>query len=322
MRVFLNRPFQIGSLALPNRLLQGPLAGFSCAPFRQLYYKFLPPAYCVSEMISAYDVLHKHPITSRYLYRASEEKKLCYQLAGHDPIIMAQAAARLEDLGADLIDMNCGCPKTKIRKKGAGSALLEVPHHLCEIVRAVRASIRIPLTVKIRIQGNENDMVLARAIEAAGADALIVHGRRWTDDYSCPSDFHYIGQIKQAIQIPVIANGDIGDDVSLAQAIEQSGCDAYMIARAGSGKPWLYEQLLSEAPTATPSAEIQKECFIEHLQGLAILENDHQAVLQSKSLVRYYFGHVLSTEQLQRFYTFQRLGEIEQFIDEMPPCIP
>jgi len=235
---------------------------------------------------------------------------------------MAQAAARLEDLGADLIDMNCGCPKTKIRKKGAGSALLEVPHHLCEIVRAVRASIRIPLTVKIRIQGNENDMVLARAIEAAGADALIVHGRRWTDDYSCPSDFHYIGQIKQAIQIPVIANGDIGDDVSLAQAIEQSGCDAYMIARAGSGKPWLYEQLLSEAPTATPSAEIQKECFIEHLQGLAILENDHQAVLQSKSLVRYYFGHVLSTEQLQRFYTFQRLGEIEQFIDEMPPCIP
>ncbi len=318
MRVFLNRPFHIGSLELPNRLLQGPLAGFSCAPFRKLYYKFLPPAYCVSEMISAYDVLYKHPITSRYLYRAPEEKKLCYQLAGHDPLIMAEAAARLEDLGADLIDINCGCPKTKIRKKGAGSALLEVPHHLCEIVRAVRGSTRIPLTVKIRIQGNENDMVLARAIEAAGADALIVHGRRWTDDYSYPSDFHHIGKIKQAIQIPVIANGDIADDVSLAQAMEQSGCDAYMIARAGSGKPWLYEHLLSETPTATPSAEIQKECFIEHLQGLAVLENDHQAMLQSKSLVRYYFGHVLSTEQLQRFYTLQRLGEIEQFIDEMP----
>ncbi len=154
MQAFLNSPFRIGSLQLPNRLLQGPLAGFSCAPFRQLYYKFLSPAYCVTEMISAYDVLHKHPITSRYLYRAPEETRLCYQISGHDPTIMAQAALRLEGLGADLIDLNCGCPKTKIRKKGAGSALLDTPALLCEIVGAVRRRISIPLTVKLRIQGD------------------------------------------------------------------------------------------------------------------------------------------------------------------------
>ena len=314
MQAYLNETFNIGSLQFPNRLIQGPLAGFSCAPFRELYYQFIPPAYCVSEMISAYDVLHKHKIDSRYLYRAPQEKKLCYQLAGHDPHIMAQAAKRLEAIGADLIDLNCGCPKTKIRKKGAGSALLESKELLYSIVSAVRQAIDIPLTVKVRICGDYRDVDLAQAIEKAGADALIIHGRRWTDDYDTPCDVHQIRQIKQSIRIPVIANGDISDQNTLANAIAISGCDAYMIARAGSGAPWLYQQLLAPHSTFTDVGNaLRIHYFMAHLQGLATLESEHQAVLQSKTLVRYYFKETLSVQQRQVFYTLSSLREINQY---------
>ena len=316
MQTFLNHTFSIGSLQFPNRLIQGPLAGFSCAPFRQLYYRFSPPAYCVSEMISAYDVIHKHQADSRYLYRAPEETRLCYQLSGHSPEIMAQAAARLETIGADLIDINCGCPKTKIRKKGAGSALLEKPRQLCEIVSAVRRAIQIPLTVKLRIRGDERDISLSQAIEQAGADALIVHGRRWTDDYDIQSDFHHIAKIKQAVRIPVIANGDIADQATLAEAIATSGCDAYMIARAGSGKPWLYQQLLApEGTFLEVDNSVRLHCFSMHLQGLSCLESEHQAVLQSKTLIRYYFGEILSSQQLKDFYALSSLKDIVDYTD-------
>ena len=229
---------------------------------------------------------------------------------------MSQAALRLEALGADLIDLNCGCPKTKIRKKGAGSALLERPSQLCEIVAAVRQAIKIPLTVKVRIHGDEQDVALAKSIEQAGANALIVHGRRWTDDYDTPCNFQHIALIKQAVKIPVIANGDLADKASIINAITISGCDAYMIARAGSGKPWLYQQLLnSGASFLNVDNTTRKHCFITHLQGLAVLESEYQAVLQSKSLVRYYFNDIFSSEQLQQFYALRSLSEIETFID-------
>lgn len=312
LRAFLNTPFNIGALQLPNRLIQGPLAGFSCAPFRQLYYQFLPPAYCVSEMISAYDVLYKHQVDSRYLYRAPEEKRLCYQLSGNNPDIIAQAAERLQSIGADLIDLNCGCPKTKIRKKGAGSALLEKPKLLGDIVSAVRQAITIPLTVKLRIgERIEDDVTLAKTIEAAGANAIIVHGRRWTDDYDILANFERIGQIKQAVEIPVIANGDIADLDTLSNAFSISGCDAYMISRAGTGKPWLYQQLLTGSGNAHEAERVHY--FIAHLQGLSRLENEHLAVLQSKALVRYYFKADLNTEQLQVFYGLKSLVEIEKY---------
>ncbi len=309
-----DHPFSIGTLQFPHRLIQGPLAGFSCAPFRQLFYSFSPPAYCVSEMISAYDVLNKHALSSRYLYRAPEEKTLCYQLAGSDPFIMAEAAQRIESIGADLIDINAGCPKTKIRKKGAGSALLEVPEHLCAIVRAIREGIDIPLTVKLRIQGDSRDMDLAKALEQSGADALIIHGRRWTDEYDVAPDFGHMAKIKHSVHIPVIANGDIADADTLNKALE-TGCDAFMIGRAGTGKPWLYQQLLDNAQTfQPPNLERRMSYFLRHLEGLARLEGEYQAILQSKSLVRYYFRQELSPSILQGYYSLTTLSEIEAYL--------
>ncbi|WED42761.1 tRNA-dihydrouridine synthase family protein [Legionella cardiaca] len=313
MQSFLNSPLTIGSLRLEHRLIQGPLAGFSCAPFRELFSTYTPPAYCVSEMISAHDLLYKHKLHSRYLFRSPEEKLLCYQIAGNDVTTMAQASAHLEGIGADLIDINCGCPKTKIRKKGAGSALLEEPQRLIDIITAVRQNITIPLTVKIRIQGNAADIDLVKRIEEAGANAIIVHGRHWSVDYEQPCNLQQIASIKQAITIPVIANGDIFDKQTLSQAINISGCDGYMISRAGTGKPWLYESLLSGNEIFLDNNQL-KFLFMNHLMGLAKLEDDFKAMLQSKSLFRYYFKNRINTQQLQEFYALRNLNDIENHV--------
>lgn len=313
MHTIINSPLYIGALKLPHRLIQGPLAGYSCAPFRELFYQFTPPAYCVSEMSSAMDIIHKHSLQSRYVYRSPLEQILAYQISGTDPHIMAQAALQLQSQGANLIDINCGCPKTKIRKKGAGSALLEQPEQLSHIIKKVREAITIPLTIKIRIQGNANDVALAQQIETAGADALIVHGRCWIDNYDVQCDFHQIAKIKKAITIPVIANGDISTLSSLQQAMAISGCDGFMIGRAGSGRPWLYQELLEQRKVEISLSQKIK-LFVTHLEGLASLENEYKAVLQSKSLIRYYFKGQFTEEQLNRFYKLNSLVDIQDFL--------
>lgn len=315
MHNFINSPLQIGSLTLANRLIQGPLAGYSCAPFRELFHDFTPPAYCVSEMCSAQDVLTKHRPNSRYLYRSPKEHCLSYQLSGTDPDTLSEAALKLQDLGADLIDINCGCPKTKIRKKGAGSALLENRLHLMKIIASVRSAIHIPLTIKIRIQLNEQDLVIAKHIEEAGADALIVHGRRWTDDYDIACNLGQIAKIKQAINIPVIANGDIKDGSSLNQSINISQCDGFMISRAGTGRPWIYKELLEQREVEV-SVNQRLQIFLKHLNGLAELENEHKALLQSRSLIRYYFKNFLREQRIQRAFQLNSLNEISRFCAE------
>lgn len=313
MHAFINSPLQIGSLTLPHRLIQGPLAGYSCAPFRTLFNRYTAPAYCVTEMSSAMDVVHRHALNSRYIYRSPQEQRLAYQISGTEPMVLAQAAQRLEAYGADLIDINCGCPKPKIRKKGAGSALLETPKLLEEIVKTVRAAITIPLTVKIRIQDTQDDVVLAQKIEAAGADALIVHGRRWVDDYDMAVNFQQIARIKQALTIPVIANGDIDSIASLQRAVEFSACDAFMIARAGSGRPWLFQELLEQRLLNISGTE-KVNLFMTHLHDLAALEDEFKAVLQSKSLVRYYLGRNLDAAWLNGFYQLDSLASIEAYL--------
>ncbi len=311
MGAFINSPLTIGSLEIPNRLIQGPLAGYSCAPFRESFIPFASPGFCVTEMSSAKDVLHKHSKQSRYLHRSPLETILSYQISGHEVESMASAAAYLQSLGADLIDINCGCPKAKIRKKGAGSALLDDPKHLIQLIQALRGMITIPLTVKIRIQGNDQDYELAKQIEAAGADALIVHGRRWVDDYDKSCDWQQIAGIKKSLQIPVIANGDIHDFTSLNQAIEATGCDGYMISRAGTGKPWLYKELL-EGKTISLSFLDKIELFMQHVSALSKLENEFKAILQSRSLLRYYFRAEFRTEKWSNFYQQKSLKDLKE----------
>ena len=305
--------FSIGNLTFDSNLIQGPLAGFSCAPFRQLFYQFTPPAYCVSEMISASDIIHKHKASSRYLVRGDNEKTLCYQISGNNPATLAIAAQILQDHGADLIDLNCGCPKTKIRKKHAGSALLENLDHLSEIITTIKQSITIPLTVKIRVDGNSGrnqNRQTALAIEQAGADALTVHGRHWSEDYDVPCNYQQIKLIKQQVSIPVIANGDIKDDESLRLAKERTDCDAFMIARGGTGKPWLYQELTQGKMDIPLSLKL--DIFMQHIEELAVLENEFKALLQSRRLLKYYLGEKLSQQQITSLYECQTILQLQK----------
>ena len=314
---FISSPLRIGNLTFSNRLIQGPLAGISAAPFRRLFYQFLPPAYIVTEMMSANDVLTKHTPSSRYLYRAPEETQLCYQLSGTDPEIMAQAAVKLQQLGADVIDINCGCPKMKIRKKGAGSALMDNTERLLLIVNRIREKIQIPLTVKLRIYNTSEDFVLAKRLEKAGVDALIIHGRRWTDDYDTSCNFQQIALIKAHINIPVIANGDITDCHSLYKAVTESHADAYMVSRAGCGRPWLYQSLLQPHFTQ-PNKNVCIDKFIQHVHHLSLLESEHQAVIQSRKFIQYYFPELRHTEQLNAFYTLTHFDDILTYLKTLP----
>lgn len=314
MPMDINSSFQIGALTFPHRLIQGPLAGYTCAPYRATFAAFQQPAYCVSEMISAHDLLHRQP--ARFVSRDPKEKYVTYQLSGYDPDVMAKAAVIMQGLGADMIDINCGCPKNKIRKKGAGSALLTSPDRIAQIITAIKARITIPLTVKIRVQGLEQDLNLAKIIEQAGADGLVVHGRRWQDNYEQPCDKHQIALIKRAVTIPVIANGDIADHASLQAMLKETACDAYMIARAGTGRPWLYQALLHPEAARSLSWSLSQAIamFMSHLQGLAQLQNDYRAVLQSKTLVRYYFKPWLTREQLLGYYDLDSFIKIEEYL--------
>lgn len=314
MPMDINSSFQIGALTFPHRLIQGPLAGYTCAPYRATFAAFQQPAYCVSEMISAHDLLHRQP--ARFVARDPKEKYVTYQLSGYDPDVMAKAAVIMQGLGADMIDINCGCPKNKIRKKGAGSALLTSPDRIAQIITAIKARITIPLTVKIRVQGLEQDLNLAKIIEQAGADGLVVHGRRWQDNYEQPCDKQQIALIKRAVTIPVIANGDIADHASLQAMLKETACDAYMIARAGTGRPWLYQALLHPEAARSLSWSLSQAIamFMSHLQGLAQLQNDYRAVLQSKTLVRYYFKPWLTSEQLLGYYDLDSFIKIEEYL--------
>jgi tRNA-dihydrouridine synthase B len=301
---FFKQPFLIGSQTFKHRLIQGPLAGISCAPFRALFADYQLPAYAVTEMISAQDFTHRKKNKRRYVERYLGEAPLCYQLSGSLPSVMAEAVRNVEALGADLIDLNVGCPKAKIRQKHCGSAHLDDLATLERVIVAMRKATTKPLTVKIRTAGQTSDNAYLNAcavIENAGADAIIVHGRHWSEDYQVPCALEQIASVKASVSIPVIANGDLHDSESLKACFEKTGCDGYMLARAGIGKPWLYDELLYGEKTIDLAIKIS--CFMKHIIGLAdIEENKHIALLQARRLLKHYFKDDIDSEQIIDMY--------------------
>lgn len=300
------KPLVIGSKTFDHNLIQGPLAGYSSAPFRKLFYQFTPPAYCVTEMISAKSLVGNKNFNSRYLWRDPAEKNLCYQLSGNCAQTLREATRIVTDLGADLIDLNCGCPKPKIRKKQSGSYLLSKPDQIAEIVAAMKSATTVPITVKIRSDGHSREhhhLAVAQAIADAGADALIVHGRHWTEGYETACQLEQISEIAAAVTIPVIGNGDIRNMVDLKKMLA-TGCAGVMISRAGTGKPWIFEQLLQEISGKnyiTPTLNDIMFLFQQHLAGLTALENKHKASLEIRKLLPYYFRDHLSPAQIAQY---------------------
>ncbi|QTA88928.1 tRNA dihydrouridine synthase DusB [Desulfonema magnum] len=238
---------KIGSLSLKNITVLAPLAGITNLPFR-LLVKEAGCALVCSEMISANGLVYKSHKTIRMLESAAEEKPLSVQIFGSDPSIMADAAAMVEASGADVLDINFGCSVKKVLKTGSGSALMKAPEKTEAILKAVRNSVKIPFTIKIRSgwdYSGTQALKIAEIAESCGVNAIAVHPRTATQGFGGSADWSVIAAIKKSVSMPVIGNGDIVAPEDAIRMQNQTGCDAVMIGRAGIGNPWIFSQVLS-----------------------------------------------------------------------------
>jgi tRNA-dihydrouridine synthase B len=289
------KPISLGNKTFPVNIIQGPLAGISCAPFRLLTWKYSKPAFTCTEMISCKTLIHQ-PISAqrRFIQKDSQEGPVCFQLASNNPVELAEAVKIVTQNGADLIDLNCGCPVKKIRSKGAGSKLLTDTSTLYQLITAMKKNTHLPISIKIRVEGKSSDKFhseIARVISDAGADFLVVHGRHWTEHYETPCSYEEIQFFANSLSIPVIGNGDIRCIESLKRMFA-TGCAGVMISRAGVGQPWLIKKLIAEMQGqefALPSVKEMGLSFIEHITRLAkLINNEKFAVLQARKFAKYY----------------------------------
>jgi tRNA-dihydrouridine synthase B len=289
------KPLLLGNKSLPVNVIQGPLAGVSCAPFRLLTWRYSKPAFSCTEMISCKTILHQSQASlARFLKKDPEEGPVCFQLSSNNPAELAEATRRITDVGADFIDLNCGCPVKKIRQKGAGSRLLSDSVKLYHLIRAMKEHTHLPVSIKIRVQGNSDEKFneeIANVVSEAGADFLIVHGRHWTERYDTPCRHDEIKFFVDRLTIPVIGNGDVACLPSLITMLE-TGCAGVMIGRAGVGQPWLIAKLIAEMKQENfvlPSPHEIGAMFMEHVTGLhELLGNDKFALLQARQFAKYY----------------------------------
>lgn len=288
-------PLRLGSRTFPVNLIQGPLAGVSCAPFRLLTWRHSQPAFSCTEMISAKTLLHRNKQSNhRFIAKDPQEGPVCFQLSGSHPGEIAEAVKIATDTGADLIDLNCGCPVNKIRSKGAGSRLLTNPSLLHDLIKSMKMNTHVPVSIKIRVEGGSQDVFnrdVAAAVRDGGADFLVVHGRHWTEHYETPCQHDQIRYFVDALNIPVIGNGDVACADSLRRMLA-TGCAGAMVGRAGVGQPWLIGQLIAELrgeSFAPPTLAETGLLFIEHATRLIdLLGNEKFALLQARKFAKYY----------------------------------
>lgn len=288
---------QIGTLRLPSRIIQSPLAACSDLAFR-LVARERGLGFCFLEMVSAQSLTRENAKTRRMLVSTPEDRPLGAQIIGCDPGMMAEAAAILEELGFDLIDMNLGCPVKKVVSNGEGSALLKDPDKAEAVFRAVRRAVkRVPVTVKMRKGFNDSSgdeaAEMARRAEASGLAAVTVHGRTQAQGYAGKADWEAIGKVKKAVKIPVIGNGDVLTPADARRLLETSGCDGIMIGRGGLGNPWIYRNLddvMSGARDAVyvPTVAERKATLLKHFALERAYGGDRQAALNMRRITVWY----------------------------------
>lgn len=260
---------KIGSVELKNNIILAPMAGVSDLPFRLLCKEQGAGMTCM-EMISAKAILYNNKNTESLLEIHPDEETVSLQLFGSEPQIMADIAAKIENRPFSILDINMGCPVPKIVNNHEGSALMKNPDLVYKIVEAIKGAISKPVTVKIRKgfdDAHVNAVEVAKAAEAAGADAVAVHGRTREQYYSGTADWDIIRAVKQAISVPVIGNGDILCGKDAKRMLDETGCDAVMIGRAAEGNPFIFREVscyLNNEEYVAPALPEIKDTILRH----------------------------------------------------------
>jgi tRNA-dihydrouridine synthase B len=285
---------QIGPYQLNNRLILAPMAGVTDLPFRQLC-KQLGAGMAVSEMVSSNSLLRGSKKTQRRASHAGEIEPKSVQIMGTEPAMMAEAAKFNADQGAQIIDINMGCPAKKVCNVLAGSALLRDENLVGRIVEAVVNAVDVPVTLKIRTgwdRDNRNAVQIGRIAETAGIQALAIHGRTRADQYKGEAEYDTIAAVKQRLSIPVIANGDISTPEKARFVLDYTGADAVMIGRAAQGRPWIFREIDHYLQTgeALPEPEVTevRDILLGHLQNLYDFYGEYTGVRVARKHISWY----------------------------------
>ena len=285
---------RIGPYQLSNNLILAPMAGITDRPFRQLCRK-MGAGMAVSEMVSSNSLLWGSEKTRRRADHQGEPDPRSVQIMGADPQLMADAAKYNVDNGAQIIDINMGCPAKKVCNVAAGSALLKDEPLVGKILDAVVGAVDVPVTLKIRTgwdHANRNGVTIGTIAEQAGIQALAVHGRTRADGYRGDAEYDTIAAIKNAINIPVIANGDITSPEKAKEVFEKSGADAVMIGRAAQGRPWIFREIAHYLENGErlvePSLTEVRDILMGHLHNLYDFYGDYTGVRMARKHISWY----------------------------------
>ena len=318
----------IGSYKLRNSLVLAPMAGVTDRPFRQLCKK-LGAGMAVSEMVSANSALWGSKQTLRRMDHSGEVEPRVVQIAGADPKSMADAARFNVERGAQIIDINMGCPAKKVCNVMAGSALLQQEGLVARILDAVVTAVDVPVTLKIRTgwdPQNRNALAIAKLAEQAGIQSLAVHGRTRACGYSGEAEYDSIRLVKQETGLPVIANGDIDSPQKAKQVLEYTGADAVMIGRAAQGRPWIFREvehfLLTGEWLQAPGVEEIRTIMIEHLNNLYAFYGEYTGVRVARKHIAWYSkrqpGGALFRASINRVESLdEQLCKTHAFFDQL-----
>ena len=319
---------RIGPYQLKNNLVVAPMAGVTDRPFRQLC-KRMGAGMAVSEMVSSNSLLWGSEKTRRRANHEGEVDPISVQIAGADPAMMAEAAKYNVDQGAQIIDINMGCPAKKVCNVMAGSALLQNEPLVKRIVEAVVNAVKVPVTLKIRTgwdRHNKNAVCVARLAADAGIQLLAVHGRTRACGYSGNAEYDTIAAVKSAVSIPVVANGDITTPEQAKHVLAYTGADAVMIGRAAQGRPWIFREIEHYLQTGghLPPPEVEEihRVLVAHLHDLYAFYGEHTGMRVARKHISWYtkgltgsaaFRHAMN--QLQT--CVEQLAAVDEFFGEL-----